>query len=96
MMSILLSRNFCLGTDLARSKEENLAINESLLSMREEVTIMDKQVKTVSSQIRKISKERKELTMVKEERSQEIHSITEALKKLHLAQDVRIVFGRSN
>ena len=50
---------------------------------------MDKQVKTVTNQIRKISKERKELTMVKEERSQEVQSITVALKKLHLAQNAK-------
>jgi len=75
-----------LGTDLARRKEENGNLNESLLSMKEEVNIMDKQVKTVSTQIRKIRVERRELKLVKVERSEEVQRIGESLKQLHLTQ----------
>ena len=46
--------NEILGTDLARSKEENKMLGECLFFTKEEVEVMAKQMKIVSAQIRRI------------------------------------------
>jgi len=82
----LRKSNEVLGTDLARNKEENQSLSNSLVSTKEEVEVMAKQVKIVSAQIKRIRGEREELGGVNQEKEQELHRLTESFNQLYLAQ----------
>lgn len=82
----LRKSNEVLGTDLARSKEENQSLSDSLVSTKEEVEVMAKQVKIVSAQIKRIRGEREELGSVNQEKGHDLLSLTESFNQLYLAQ----------
>merc|ERR1719186_2331144 len=83
----LRKENEMLGTDLDRSKDDNLTLSQSLTSTKEEVAVLAKQVKTASTQMRRVKEEKDELNKVEEERKHELGRLSDCFGQLLLTQE---------